>query len=345
MTLLSLIVPVYNESPNVPLVYDRLRAVAPQIPDLRMEIVFVDDGSADDSADAVRRLPGDGPGVRLVQLARNFGSHAALAAGVAHVRGDVLSFLAADLQDPPDLLVEMVRLWRAGTDVVWGTRASRQDPFLTRIFSGAYYSLLRKWALPLMPKGGVDFCLVDRGVVRSLGDLQERNTNIFNLLLWSGFRQAFIPYHRQPRKIGSSKFTMSKKLKLFADSFVAFSFAPIRLVSALGGLLSMAGLVYALFIIVGKLTLGELITGWASLMVVVLLTSGVQLLMLGIVAEYLWRVLDATRNRPMFLVRGVFDVPASEEPAFDHHSSRTTGPERVPDASRPNSSLRPPPQG
>jgi dolichol-phosphate mannosyltransferase len=280
-----------------------------------MELVFVDDGSTDGSVEAVRSLPQDGPAIRLVRLSRNFGSHAAIAAGASLARGELLSFLCADLQDPPEILVEMVQRWRDGSELVWATRDSRADPWSTRAFSHAYYVLLRRFALPQMPKGGVDFCLVDRRVVDSLGDLQERNSNVFNLLMWSGFSQSFIRYRREARRMGRSKWTFARKVKLFIDSFVAFSFVPMRLIASAGAVVSIAGLLYAAFIVVRKVFYGELITGWASLMVVVLLTSGIQLLILGILSEYLWRALDAARNRPLYLVREVSDVTAGVKSA------------------------------
>jgi dolichol-phosphate mannosyltransferase len=206
----------------------------------------------------------------------------------------------------------MVAKWREGYEVVLASRESRADPLLTRLFAAGYYALMRRLALSRMPPGGVDVCLVDRRVVESLGNLQERNSNIFCLIIWAGFSQCVIPYHRGRREVGKSKWSMGKKIKLFIDSFVAFSFFPMRLISALGGLVSVAGLLYAAFIVAYQLAFGMPIPGWSSLMVVVLLCSGIQLLMLGIISEYLWRALDASRNRPTYIVREVETL--SEEP-------------------------------
>lgn len=305
LDVLSIIVPFLNEERNLNRLYERVSDVARQLPGTEVELVLVDDGSTDDSAAAVRDLPKGEIPVQLVRLSRNFGSHAALAAGVAHATGDVITFLSADLQDPPEILIQMLDKWRAGFRIVWATRESRADPLSTKLFSGAYYSLMRKFALPQMPAGGVDFCMVDRKVVESLGNLQERNSNIFNLLMWAGFSQCYIPYHRRAREEGRSKWSMSKKIKLFIDSFVAFSFFPMRLISALGGVFSLLGVCYAAFIGVRALLFGVAVQGWASLMVAVLLCSGVQLLMLGILSEYLWRALDASRNRPTYIVSDV----------------------------------------
>jgi dolichol-phosphate mannosyltransferase len=283
--------------------HERISALRPRLADAELEMVLVDDGSTDRSVDVIRSLPATGLPVRLVRFSRNFGSHAALAAGVAHATGNVLTFLSADLQDPPELLLDLWNRRCEGYEIVWATREAREDGAVTRLFSRLYYGLLRRWALPQMPPGGVDLCLVDRQVVESLGNLQERNSNIFNLLMWAGFRQAFVPYRRTARKAGRSKWTLGKKLKLFIDSFVAFSFLPMRLISGLGAVFSLLGLVYATVIVIRQLLWGVAIQGWSSLMVVILLSSGVQLLMLGVLSEYLWRSLDAARNRPTYIVR------------------------------------------
>lgn len=315
---LSIIVPFLNEEENLPRLYERLCRVARELAGHELELVLVDDGSTDGSVAAIRRFRPAGPAVRLVRLSRNFGSHAALAAGVAHATGDALLFLSADLQDPPELLPAMLRRWQEGYEIVWAARESRQDPWAARCLARIYYALLRRFALPQMPPGGVDLCLVDRRVVESLGNLQERNSNIFCLLMWAGFSQCFLPYRREARQAGRSKWSMGKKVKLFIDSFVAFSFLPMRLISALGALVSVLGLLYAGLIVVRQLLYRVAVPGWSSLMVAVLLLSGLQLLMLGILSEYLWRALDASRNRPTYIVREAETVvpaaPIADEP-------------------------------
>jgi polyisoprenyl-phosphate glycosyltransferase len=300
---LSIIIPFLNEAENIPRLHERLCALEERLPDIEMEIVLVDDGSTDGSVKAICGLPRTRALKRLVRLSRNFGSHAAMSAGVAHATGDVLAFLPADLQDPPELLIAMLDKWCAGYEIVWGIRESREDPLMTRLFAHLFYILFRRYALPQMPLGGVNLCLLDRKVVASLGNLQERNSNLLCLIMWSGFQQCFIPYRREARQAGHSKWSMGRKLKTFIDSFVAFSFLPMRLISALGGLLSLLGLFYAGLIIFEAIFRGGAVAGWPSLMVAVLLCSGVQMLMLGILSEYLWRALEAARNRPFYIVR------------------------------------------
>src|SRR5262249_34996667 len=222
-TRLSIIVPFLNEEENIPRLYARLDAVARTLPDVMTELVLVDDGSTDGSAAAVRALPRTGPSVRLVRLSRNFGSHAALAAGASCATGDVMTFISADMQDPPEILASLLEKWREGHEIVWATGEGGGGPRATKAFAPVCHGLMRRFALSQMPPGGVDLCLVDRRVVESLGNLQERNSSIFCLLLWAGYSQCVIPYRREARKAGRSKWTLSKKVKLFIDSFVAFS--------------------------------------------------------------------------------------------------------------------------
>jgi glycosyltransferase involved in cell wall biosynthesis len=305
MPRLSIIVAFLNEEPNIIPLYKRLCGILEQIRDLDVELIFVDDGSTDGSCREVRALPTSGPAIRLVRLSRNFGAHAALAAGISQATGDVLTFLSADLQDPPETILAMLEKWREGYEIVGAVRESRQDPWSSKVFSKLYYGMMRKLAIPQMPPTGLDLLLVDRKVVESLGNLQERNSSISCLIIWSGFSQAFITYHREERKAGSSKWSLGKKLKLFADSFVSFSFFPMRLISALGAGISALGLLWALALAIQAVFFRISVQGWSSLMIAVLLLSGIQLLMLGIISEYLWRALDASRNRPTFIVRDV----------------------------------------
>lgn len=306
---LSIIIPFLNEASCLPLLLERLGRFRDLEPALAFEVVLVDDGSTDASVsvlekmDASTRFP-----VRLVELSRNFGSHAAISAGARNSRGKALVFLSADLQDPPELVIDLLRRWREGHDVVWATRISRDDPFHVIFFSRIYYFLLRKLALPQMPEGGVDLCLVDRAVIEALSHLEEKNSNIFNLILWAGYRQCVVPYERAARSAGQSKWTWSKKAKLFIDSFVAFSYVPIRLMSLIGIGFAFLGLFYAAIVAGRRILLATAVEGWSSLMVVVLIVGGIQMMMLGVVSEYLWRSLEFGRGRPTYLLRRVRDL-------------------------------------
>jgi dolichol-phosphate mannosyltransferase len=201
------------------------------------------------------------------------------------------------------MLVTMLEKWRQGTMVVWGTREQRDDPWSAKAFSWLYSTLMQKLALSEMPRTGLDLCLIDRKVVQAVVEMREKNTSIFGLILWSGFPQVFVPYYRESRKRGKSRWTLGKKIKLLVDSFVAFSFAPIRMVSYAGICLSLLGFLYGAFILMRGLLGLTQVEGWATLVTLVVFLSGVQLLMLGIVAEYLWRTFDETRRRPPYVVR------------------------------------------
>lgn len=303
MVRISIVVPLLNEQDNIHLLYERLCQVAESMRPHELEMVFVDDGSTDASPLMLKQLAEQDHRVKLIRLSRNFGSFAAIAAGYRYSTGDAAVNLSADLQDPPELIVRLMEKWLEGNEIVWAVRESRQDPLSTKLFATLYYRLMRQFALPQMPLGGMDVCLVDRQVIESLDDLQERNTSIFGLIMWSGFTQAFLNYHREGRKAGKSKWSVGKKIKLFVDSFVAFSFLPIRLISYLGLVISGIGFLYAIFVILARSLFSHPLQGWTSLMVVILVLSGFQLLMLGIVSEYLWRTFEAARRRPLYIVR------------------------------------------
>jgi dolichol-phosphate mannosyltransferase len=215
-------------------------------------------------------------------------------------KGDACTFISGDLQDPPELIHSLISEWEKGVEVVIGVRewGKRQ----LRIFPRIYYKLIKRFALANMPEGGTDVFLVDRKVVNVVTALNEKNTSIFGLILWSGFRQSLVSYQKGVRLAGISKWTLNKKIKLFIDTFVSFSYFPLRLISVFGILLAIVGFSYAFFIIFNRLFFSVPVEGWASLMVVILVVSGVQLIMLGIIGEYLWRNFDASRKRPVFII-------------------------------------------
>jgi dolichol-phosphate mannosyltransferase len=311
--LLSVVIPLLNEAENIQALHARLAALAGQL-DRDIEFVFVDDGSTDASFTLLRQLRDNDPRVRILKLSRNFGSHGACLAGFAHARGDHVVALSADLQDPPELIVEFLRIADQGHDVVLGSRETRDDPKLGIFFSSLYHRMMRRIAIPSWPEKGFDFLLVSRRVVEVLLSRSERNSSIFAQILWSGFPQASIPYARTARRAGRSKWTLAKKIKAAIDSFVSFSYFPIRLISGLGLACAALGLLYACFVGMMRLTQGIAITGWASLMVVLLVIGGLQIVMLGVIGEYLWRALDEVRGRPPFIV--------AESVGFDAEAAR-----------------------
>ncbi len=304
MALVSIVVPVYHNAPSLPDLLDRFRDLAARNADDAFEFVFVDDGSKDDSFAVLNRLAAGDPRVRVVKLSRNFGSNQAIMAGLADAAGDVVAVIAADLQDPPELIHDMLALWRTGKKVVLAARETRDDPGLTSVLADGFYRLFRAFAIPTMPKRGFDFFLLDRQVADLVNRTAEANVYLMGLILWLGFDPAILPYHRRERekRFGRSMWTFARKLKYFVDSFVSFSYAPVRAASLAGIGLCGAGMAYALVLVGMWLAGGASVPGWTSLMVAILLIGGMQLTMMGILGEYVWRSLDETRRRPRFIV-------------------------------------------
>lgn len=316
--VLSVIVPVYNEAENLPVLFERLKKVAADLRDCEVEFVFVDDGSSDESCIILQDLARRDLRVRAIQFSRNFGSHAACLAGLTEATGDFFIFLAADLQDPPELMAEMLEHALGGADVVLAVRSQRGDPWLTVQLANLYHKLMRRYAVSNWPATGADVMMLSRRVRDVVVNCRQRNTSLFAQVLWTGFRQVTVPYVRAKRHAGVSHWTLAKKLKLFADSFVSFSFSPIRLISYSGMLLSAGGFGYAAMIVLNKLFFSQPIAGWSSLMVVLLMVSGFQLLMLGVIGEYLWRVADEVRGTPPYVVHSIMG-PSGWEGAGAHH--------------------------
>ena len=299
MAIISVIIPVLNEEQNIKPLYERLCDVAANSTHT-FEFLFIDDGSTDGTFALFKTFaPGDNR-VKTIKFSRNFGSHAACLAGLMSSKGDACAFISADMQEPPELIALFIEQWEKGYEVIMGVREGEDHK--ASLFSNLYYSLVRRFALRNMPKRGTDVFLIDRKVVNAITHMSEKNTSVFGLILWSGFNQIFVPYKRGTRGKGISKWTLGKKLKLFIDTFVSFSYFPIRMISFIGIGVAFLGFIYSAIVIINRLFFEKAIEGWASLMVVLLLVSGIQLIMTGIIGEYIWRSLDATRNRPSFII-------------------------------------------
>ena len=320
---LSVVTAFYNELQNLPLFRQRVSAMFDAL-QVRGEIVLVDDQSSDGSDEVAKRWASDDPRVKYIRLSRNSGSHAAFSAGLSYCTGDCAVLLAADLQDPPETVRELFDRWRDGSDVVWAVRVAREgETRSTKAFAAAYYWVMRRIALPTMPAKGADFLLVDRKVVDAYNAIAEKNTNILAMILWMGFRQSFVPYVKQARHSGRSKWTFGKKIKLFIDSLVSFSYVPIRAMSAVGLVMAAAGFVYALLVVVGRLagwiTTG---TGFAALMTVLLIGQGSTMVMLGVLGEYVWRTYDEARGRPRYIVEEYVDSASATNGTTAHKIGR-----------------------
>jgi polyisoprenyl-phosphate glycosyltransferase len=309
MALVSIIVPVYHNAASLPDLLQRFQDLAGRNAGDQFEFLFVDDGSKDDSFAVLQTLADAEPRVRIVKLSRNFGSNAALMAGLDQARGDAAAVIAADLQDPPELIHDMLAAWRGGRKVVLAARETRDDPGLTSLLADLFYTAFRQFAIKTMPKRGFDFFLVDRQVRQLIGQIQESNAYLMGLILWLGFDPAVIHYHRQARekRYGTSMWNFTRKVKYFIDGFVAFSYMPVRVASMMGIGLATVGILYACAVVLLRLIWGVPTDGWASLMVVLLVVSGAQMVMTGVLGEYLWRNLDETRKRPRFIIEASRD--------------------------------------
>jgi len=301
--LISVVTPAYNEAANLPLLYVRLVEVMGKA-GLQWEWVVVDDHSGDATFDVVRDFAQRDTRVRGIRLARNSGSHAAITCGLYNASGDGAVIMAADLQDPPETLPDLVREWQTGAQVVWAVRNRRPGESASTLgFSRLYYFLMRRFVgMKEMPATGADFFFLDRCVLDTLREFGETHVSLMALITWMGFRQSLIHYDKQERAHGSSGWTLEKKLKLVVDSITAFTYLPIRFMSYVGFAVALLGFAYATFVVVHAFTAGTAVQGWSSLMAVVLVLGGLQMLMLGVLGEYLWRVLDESRRRPRFLI-------------------------------------------
>lgn len=302
----SIVVPIYFNELNIPYTIPKLQRLQELLPECELEFVFVDDGSRDDSLKLLLKAKESDPRIKVIKLSRNFGSMAAIQAGLEHVTGDCVGIISADLQDPPELFETMINQWKAGKKVVLATRSDREESFSQRAFANSYYFLLEKFALKEYPKGGFDFVLIDRQVVFEILDIKEKNTNIMSLIYWLGHDRELIPYTRQERKLGKSRWTFSKKVKLFVDSFVSFSYMPIRVMSLIGMLTAILSFFYGLFVIVCTLFGLISLQGWTTIIALITFLLGIIMTMLGIIGEYLWRILDESRKRPAYIVDEVY---------------------------------------
>jgi len=309
MKTFSIVIPVYFNELNLPDTIPQLLGLAGELTNYHLELVFVDDGSGDHSLEMLLNFQTQFPDtIKVVKLTRNFGSMAAIQAGLTVARGDCIGMIAADLQDPPELFIDMVKHWEQGNKAVFAVREGREDPVMQKMFSNSYYSLIRKFAIQNYPNGGFDFFLIDRQVADQVNQIQEKNTNLMALIFWLGFKPILIPYIRRNRKRGKSRWTFGKKIKLFIDTFVAFSYFPIQILSALGFLVAVAAFLYGIYIFLHRIIFGVEVLGWVPTMIILTFTSGIQMTMLGILGEYLWRNLDETRHRPYYVIDEVFDA-------------------------------------
>lgn len=301
--VLTVIVPVFNEIGNLEPMYAALAEVAAAEPAIDWEFLFIEDGSTDGTFLKLSGLNQADPRVKVVRLSRNFGSHAGAAAGLDFATGDAAVIMAGDMQDHPREIRRLVAEWRNGFDVVMAVRATRQDSWISRFLSRSFAILVRRIALSNYPLTGTgSFCLLDRRIINALNAFPEHNRMTFGLILSAGFRATQIEYDRLSRHSGVSKWSFRQKVRLLFNTIVSFSSWPIRMASLAGFVMALLSFLYAAYLIIDTVIYGSAVEGWATVVVLVLMIGGLQLLVLGMLGEYIWRICDEVRRRPLFLV-------------------------------------------
>lgn len=310
MLKVSIIIPFLNEEENIYSLVDSLSNYFSNEKRFEVEVIFVNDGSTDASQCKLIELPHKNYSCKLISLSKNFGSHSALRAGIKNATGDFITFMYADLQDPISLISEMFLKMTENhsNEIIWATRRSTNNGFIESAFSKLYSNLMRKYVSSTYPKKGFDVVMFSKKVSTVINQNIESNSSIFLQILTLGFKQDSINYDKQLRQKGVSKWTLSKKIKLFIDSFIAFSYAPIRFVTIIGIILFVLGFVFSSYLVSRKIFFNDLDSGWPMLISLITLGFGITNISLGIIAEYLWRTLDASRKRPVFIIDELIDL-------------------------------------
>lgn len=311
---LSVVIPLYNEEVNIDYLFERLDSVLNRL-DITYEIVCVNDGSKDNTLGRLMDLHRRNPAIKVVGLSRNFGKEIALTAGIDYSIGRAVVPIDADLQDPPELIEDLLAKWREGYDVVCATRISRQgESWLKRFSANAFYRVLERMTPVPIPRNTGDFRLLDRQVVEAIKMLPERTRFMKGLFAWVGFKQTSIFFERPERYRGTTKWNYWRLWNFALDGITSFSFLPLKIWSYIGLLASAISLIYALYLVIRTLIFGIDVPGYASLMVAVLFIGGVQLISLGVIGEYLGRLYQEVKGRPLYLVRESYGFDTSHEP-------------------------------
>jgi glycosyltransferase involved in cell wall biosynthesis len=303
---ISFVVAVYHNQGAISKTHEKIQSVfTNELTGCDYEIIFVDDGSKDGSLAEILSLKEQNSRVKAITFTRNFGQIAAMLAGFREATGDAIVNISADLQDPVELIPQMVEKWQGGAEIVICNRTDRADSFPAKLFSRLAYAVLRI-SLPQIPPGGFDFVLMDRKVMDVFNAIDVRHRFFQGDLLWTGYRTSFIPYVRLKRTIGKSQYSFGKKLKNFLDAILDASYLPIRFISLVGLITSALGVLYSVAIVIRWLRGETPFQGWAPIMIVILLLSGLIMVMLGVIGEYVWRINEEVRKRPNYVVRDKF---------------------------------------
>lgn len=310
---LSLVVPMFNEEETVPVFYQRAVAALERT-GVPFELIFVDDGSQDGTFKALRALAQRDRRVKVVRFSRNFGHQTAVTAGLHYARGAAVVVIDGDLQDPPEFVPELFRKWREGYEVVYAVRRTRKENVLKRAAYRLFYRALRRLSYVDIPLDAGDFAIMDRRVVDELNAMPERNRFVRGIRAWVGYRQIGLEYDREPRFAGTSKYPLSKLLKLAYDGVISYSFAPLRMMTHLGFAISLVAFAMIVYLLALRVVYGErMVIGWTSTVVVILFLGGIQLISLGILGEYVGRIFDEVKRRPLYIVQETVGLAAPGE--------------------------------
>ena len=325
MKKFSIVLPIYGNEKNLPITVPYIIENIPVLfPDYQVEVVMVNDGSPDNSYEIMKEYQKKYPQIiKIASFTRNFGQAMAWDYGVSIASGDAIGVISADLQDPLELFADMLKEWENGYQLVYGTRIKRKDR--GQLFSKITHGLIHRFISERYPKGGFDFFVLDRAAAHEYLKAEERNGSPQLLMLWHGFSHKALPYERKKREVGKSCWTFSKKIKGFIDIFVSNSYLPLRVMSVIGGISAFAGFIYAIYIVISAIVLklsGKTggVLGWSSIVTIIIFFSGLILLSLGIIGEYLWRIFDYVKHRPRYVVKEIIDETTDSTDTKTLHS-------------------------
>lgn len=306
--LFSIVVPIYQNEANIPDTVPRLLALQEMLPNWDMELIFVDDGSRDNSFNLLERFAAQHiDQIKLVKLTRNFGQTPAIQAGLHHASGDCIGVISADLQEPCEMFVEMIKAWERGAKFVIGERQVREEGCWHRKVSNIYWNLIRRYAFADFPDMGYDFCLLDRQVVEDINKINEKNSSIFVLIYWFGYRPVRVPITRKLREKGRSQWRLLKKIQFTLDTLIGFTYLPSRFITVMSFSATIVATVFFLFLLYRWHSTGAAPLGWMTVVGLLLIIGSLILFSLGIISEYLLRILDESRKRPPYVVEKIFN--------------------------------------
>jgi dolichol-phosphate mannosyltransferase len=306
-TKVSIVVPVYRNEKSLHKTYEQIKKLFNEkLKEYTLELVFVNDGSDDSSFEILKQLHSTDTRIKIISFTRNFGQVHAVTAGYQHATGDLISTISADLQDPIELIADMVEKCQLGADVVICYRIKRNDDFLSKLFSKLAYSILRI-TVPKMPTGGFDYVMLKRRAMDTINMFGSKTRFYPSDILWCGYQISMIPYERRKREGGKSQYTFWKKFKVFLDAILDTSYLPIRVISFAGALLSLLGFFYTLLVVLAWLNNKTPFSGYAPIIISILVVGGLNILMLGVIGEYIWRIYEEVRKKPSYVINEIIE--------------------------------------